>query len=387
MKKRKILFILLLVCAFPVFLNAKVCSIVSGTGKDIGDEIACGSEHFYIIESNDNTSKLLSKYNLYVGDKIEKDTENFNVEEYGDDSLAYDAADARCEELIGAYGEDNVAFTIKYTEEEGSTDYFCRIFTPLEYDRVKQNELAIGLYPTANREVAYPIYGAVYLDQEVGEKEFDENHDMIPETSQFSTYLTGYKQTLSEIGVNVNSIGFIKKSGVEKLINSVSDKKITIPTYDPTADVEGSMWEYDIYSDYFLGISKVNIIEYVPEKYKWIYATSYWTGSATVTDNEWKDYYDEFLTTVGDYCSYGRGCEERKMGLGLRPVIEINNSEFIEEKPQKEEPPKEEIKTEEEPNIEVNPKTGDNAISYFTIEVISLLSLLGSIYYSKKKLL
>ena len=36
----------------------------------------------------------------------------FNALEYGDDTIANDTAVARCEELIGTYGEDNVAFTI-----------------------------------------------------------------------------------------------------------------------------------------------------------------------------------------------------------------------------------------------------------------------------------
>ena len=36
---------------------------INGNGK----EIACGTEHFYAIDSNEDEIKMLSKYNLYVG--------------------------------------------------------------------------------------------------------------------------------------------------------------------------------------------------------------------------------------------------------------------------------------------------------------------------------
>ena len=69
---KKIIYLLLLL--IPFIVSAKeYCDVVSGNGKDIGDEIACGSEHFYIVDSNDNEIKMLAKYNLNVGESIYKE--------------------------------------------------------------------------------------------------------------------------------------------------------------------------------------------------------------------------------------------------------------------------------------------------------------------------
>lgn len=326
---RRVMFILLLLFLFPAFVEAKSCTVVSGTGNDIGDEVSCGSEHFYILEKDNDTVKMLSKYNLYVGDKIEKDSMMFDEKTYGDIVAVLDAVDERCDFLRATYGDDNVERTGKYTEDGEPVEFFCRIYIPLEYDSVKQSELAIGLFPNKNKEMLYPIYGSIDLDEEVGNKEFDENFDMIPESSEFYSYLEEYTKTLTNIGVNVLDIGFIKKSGIESLINSVSNKKIKIPTYSPgdeEIDPEDNIWEPIFYWDYEKPVYKFNIQEYVPEKYAWLYGTTYWVGSAT--KSVYEDYFDEFLSTVGDYCSYVRGCTISRMGVGLRPVVSINSSEI-----------------------------------------------------------
>ena len=78
--KKLLLPILLFMVFVPFMVNAKeYCKVVSGNGKDIGSEIACGTEHFYIIDSNKDEVKMLAKYNLNVGvtiykEKIEKES-------------------------------------------------------------------------------------------------------------------------------------------------------------------------------------------------------------------------------------------------------------------------------------------------------------------------
>ena len=70
--KKKLLMIILCVMFIPFFVNAKDnCSVVSGTGDKIGDEIKCGTESFYIVSTTDDTVSMLAKYNLFVGDKID----------------------------------------------------------------------------------------------------------------------------------------------------------------------------------------------------------------------------------------------------------------------------------------------------------------------------
>lgn len=75
MKKfSKILFVFICVMFLPLMVNAKEkCTVVSGNKTDIGSEIACGSEHFYIVDSNENETKMLAKYNLNTGVTIHKE--------------------------------------------------------------------------------------------------------------------------------------------------------------------------------------------------------------------------------------------------------------------------------------------------------------------------
>ena len=65
---KKGLFFVLVLLLIPIIANAEegYCTIISGTGKDIGDEIACGTEHFYVIDNDGTNTKMLAKYNLYV---------------------------------------------------------------------------------------------------------------------------------------------------------------------------------------------------------------------------------------------------------------------------------------------------------------------------------
>ena len=46
---------------------SKPCTIVSGDGTIVGDEIACGTEHFYVMSNDGSNITMLAKYNLKVG--------------------------------------------------------------------------------------------------------------------------------------------------------------------------------------------------------------------------------------------------------------------------------------------------------------------------------
>lgn len=74
--KKLTLYVLITILFFiPFYVNAKEsCTIVSGNGTDIGSEIACGTEHFYVIDSNDTSVRMLAKYNLLVGETINRIT-------------------------------------------------------------------------------------------------------------------------------------------------------------------------------------------------------------------------------------------------------------------------------------------------------------------------
>ena len=70
---KKNLFILIaLLFIFTGVAHAEKCTVVSGNKIDIGSEIACGDEHFYIIDNDGENVKMLSKYNIYVGSNYSK---------------------------------------------------------------------------------------------------------------------------------------------------------------------------------------------------------------------------------------------------------------------------------------------------------------------------
>lgn len=48
--------------------NDAPCSVIDGDGTQIGNQIACGKEEFYIISKTATDTTMLAKYNLNVGD-------------------------------------------------------------------------------------------------------------------------------------------------------------------------------------------------------------------------------------------------------------------------------------------------------------------------------
>lgn len=49
--------------------DSKYIDIISGTGRNFGDEVAIGDEHFYIITNNGSEIKMLAKYNVDISAK------------------------------------------------------------------------------------------------------------------------------------------------------------------------------------------------------------------------------------------------------------------------------------------------------------------------------
>ena len=87
--KKYILFIIVLLLSITQVNAKEYCTVLSGTGKNVGDEITCGDEHFYVIDSNSTNIKMLSKYNLYVGIIVDQTGPTFNNYDEADDH-AYD---------------------------------------------------------------------------------------------------------------------------------------------------------------------------------------------------------------------------------------------------------------------------------------------------------
>lgn len=77
--KKKIIYFILTFFFIISITNAEKCTVVTGTGKNLGDEIACGTEHFYIVSNDGKIARMLAKYNLLVGtDYLKIDLDNIN---------------------------------------------------------------------------------------------------------------------------------------------------------------------------------------------------------------------------------------------------------------------------------------------------------------------
>ena len=147
MKSKKILLSLFAILfIFPVLVNAKeYCTVVSGNGKDIGSEIACGDEHFYIVDNDDEDVKMLAKYNLdggYIYNKVTVTEDRWNElfakygHRYSEDvnSIAW-ANQIIVEPEFGDY------YFIAHVDEAKKTFYIWKgIDSKFEYPRVTVSE-------------------------------------------------------------------------------------------------------------------------------------------------------------------------------------------------------------------------------------------------------
>ena len=50
-----------------LYEKTKPCKVTSGTGKNVGDVIICGTESFYVISYSKSSTTMLTKYKLDVG--------------------------------------------------------------------------------------------------------------------------------------------------------------------------------------------------------------------------------------------------------------------------------------------------------------------------------
>ena len=150
--------------------------VASGNIDTIGSEIVIGTEHFYVIESDDNEVKLLSKYNLLVGsDYIDGDlVKTYTSEDAGYNKQSESAVGEVCEKVNGKmqctsfatvsfetpkpydsnfcffWDDDNMNYYSKYIKIDGSifaydnTNPECLICTYVEgYREILENDFGL----------------------------------------------------------------------------------------------------------------------------------------------------------------------------------------------------------------------------------------------------
>ena len=337
--KRVILSIFLFIMLFPISVYSKeYCTITKGTGNDIGDQIKCGTENFYVINSDSNQISLLAIYNLLVGDNIDYIAVN-------DNPTMNNSEEARsyCMNLATNNGY-NPYYVYPMGENTGTYPSIilngCRVYEKIEYEHVLQDERAVGTKLVDGKSVL-PLYGITYMNQEWGYdaihnhivhyNEYDENGDLELNNSSFSDYITGYKTELERQGIEVTSVSFITLSKTLDLLKAISGKEIEVNLeYDSTTN--------DPYNNPYSISGKMDITKYLGNDYKWIYDITYWLGSGfngeLETGQEMQNEYQEmhndyYISNEGMLCAIGRGeCVSLPypIGNGVRPLVMIDKS-------------------------------------------------------------
>ena len=307
--------ILLLMIFMPFIVNAEeLCTIVSGNGKDIGSEIACGSEHFYIIENNDDSIKMLAKYNLYVGfnyNKIKLDINKTYVtnecDEYscsndiayyfeGEQVSSYDEWENKIKEKYNLDGlillkNDNgylkvsngnqalylVESSDKYVANDKTyqyTTYKLYPYTTITKNTegyALQNKLALGV--TGEKGNAnYPLYATLSLFNTTFQlSDFIDNYDNFEngytnfefkENTYVKKNLDDYKTKLNNMGYGVSNVDMINIKEINDLVYAISNKNLPLTEwYNLSLNSESNEEDYNKY--YTLGDLK----EYLSSDY------------------------------------------------------------------------------------------------------------------------
>ena len=327
--KKIILPILLFMMFIPAAVNAKeYCTVVSGNGKDIGSEIACGTEHFYVIESNDSEAKMLAKYNLDVGYVI---------------TIKEDITQDECTDYVKSkgyeyYGEDysgNIWNVIEMNYTTHNNKNYC-VASILLDEEVIQNSKAIGAHGSVNGEPEYPEYGVFTIKYNYGmfsnygtaySKNFIDAKASIYEGEDWDyplhENLELYKNNLSSKGYSINDIDLISVKEINNIVEKISNKSLPLEQWMENVDWNGKdkpSLDGDGY--YLIGDLK----EYLPKGYEWIYGTTYWTRTLyySETTNLDGEQYPYFIDTLGNLCD-GYECWGM-LGAGIRPVVTIEKA-------------------------------------------------------------
>lgn len=374
MKKILFLVITILLSITLVYAEEK-CTVISGTGKNLGDEIACGSEHFYVLTSDKDQTRMLAKYNLYTGYTIERVPIENNT------TTISDYCSAKASEMGGTskvYNADSLMLP-----EGIFPDLYCYIEIPITAEKILQSEEAIGAHVDSEGNYLYPQVGDNYID--VGSNQSDSK---VPDSNvtysdpNFSDYiiqfddttvsgikLSGYKTSLEEMGFTIDNIDFLSVSEIEKIIKEKANKTLPLAEWGNAVSSiprEGAPVVEGVFG---------NLKDYVPNEYKWLYSTTYWNKTTFTASNTYYGKYNMFVGSMGKLCGAGTAhcMYKTTIGCGIRPVVTISNK-LVESKidENNSEEPEEPPKKEEEP--EKNPDTKDVAI--YSLIIISFISAL-----------
>ena len=137
------------------FENQKTPGTIS-----IGDEISIGSEHFYVVSTNNSKTAMLAKYNLYVGDIMASDLKSHTTIESTDEGYGLQNSTA-LGAGVGAQNVGTVSFSgSKYWSGSNNDDIYDseRVGAPdYIYINPYTNEHTNGTAQNTNYSIAYYV--------------------------------------------------------------------------------------------------------------------------------------------------------------------------------------------------------------------------------------
>lgn len=387
MKKKVLLLIILLI---PFIVHAKeYCKVVEGNGKDTGSEISCGTEHFYIVDSSEDEIRALAKYNLYVGEiiekiKIDREIEDPTAEYYYCVDLArrnnatsyrdgfYNVhgycflatnidnidvswatndssyTDETCLNHMNELNNNDNEYTYFYHSLVSGTCYYKKILK-----NIKQNENAVSVHWDENNNYLFPQVGDIYINgfrntfmqavniyysdfyldnMNTGEKYDNYFYDLVLGNGPISVRLNNYKKTLEELGFTINNVNLLSLGDINNINKSINKTEESFPYeewYNHSRNIVPPHYEFG------------SIKEYLPNKGSFLYNTSYWirTGfDLTTNSNPMGLNSVIIINSNGGVCSSEltvnsniiNTCQfivstTSKLGAGLRPLITIPN--------------------------------------------------------------
>ena len=408
---KKIFFVFLCIMFLPIMANAKEkCTVVSGNKTDIGSEIACGSEHFYIVDSNEKEVKMLDKYNLDVGISVHKE----KIEKASDDTRT---DEDYCNDLAIEKGGQAGA-----SVAEG----YCFYFTYADFSNVKQREDAKSAHVDENEEYLFPQIGNVYpslyfsaysptfdpgfvLDFKIPKLIGNTNSSVSYEDvlrlfkdSKYDNYFADLEPNLvEEVENQYNSYSVVNApskymnelgASLYYYKNNMSDYNIndvTLLTLEDLNNIATKRGKSLSYQEMYEAVGQLgldgspfkklaSLKEHVDVEDSWLYDRSYWLKTAynyeeSINSSNYQltPFGLLFVNNLGDICGAAGmsegipGCQviiRVAVGSGVRPVITMAPEDIYE-------PPK----------PIVNPETG-------SITVLVLVGLCGLLFIGRKSL-
>lgn len=371
MKLKYLLFVVICFLCLPFMVDAKeYCKVVSGNGKDIGSEIACGTEHFYIVDSNHDEIKMLTKNNLYAGlitykEEIDMSNETRTIQEVYQDLISEKKAAVPGNPLfvtpfpMGCFETDReniyecyynhmlfLTSTGSLPDEAQSNPYG---FLPIKEVTQKEEAKSAHSDPNNKEVLGFPQVGDVYImiseidlvagnEEEYGDsfRDFAFNNSFNPTSTNMldnggislgstPVIMALYRKYLEDNEYSVNNIDLLSLSDVNNIIKKTNNKSLPITewTTDPTQTSIFGGLKYDFLTDY------------LKSSESWLYDGTYWLKTAVVDNSLSQPIQGAlFIDSLGAICGSGIRnipCTQYyQTGLpaGVRPTITIPANEL-----------------------------------------------------------